>query len=157
MKKHLTFSELTERIFRRLTRKLGLSSTLLAEEQLENVLREDKRQRFIDDIISIRRSGDYFPDYNKPKKYTEYNIVYEVDGVEKSISYETKISCERPQDFVGTDGSVVNAASKWYESIHESKQSIQQECEKKEVEFAEAMNKRYRNLNILMNAFTRIN
>lgn len=106
-----TAREIFSRAFHRLTRKLSLSEKLTAEEQLEYVLREDRRQRFIDDILSIRRSGDYVPDYNKPKKY-----INELPDI--SVKIYTK--CQRPQDFVGEDGSLINACSTWFESIKTS-------------------------------------
>lgn len=147
--KHLTFREITARAFNRISRKLGLTQKLLAEEQLENLLREDKRQRFIADLLSIRQSGQYIPDYNRPKKFTEYQL--------EDVSAETFTSCQRPQDFVGKDGSLINATSNWLNSIREQNQIDLSEKEKKEAEFNEFMAKRYRNLNLIMNSFMKVN
>jgi len=120
MKHKATAKEIFERAFHRITRKLSLSDKLTAEEQLENVLKEDRRQRFIDDILSIRRSGHYVPDYNKPKKHTDYQLVMIKEGVLTCISGNTYTKCERPQDFVGADGSLINAYGSWLANIQET-------------------------------------
>ena len=109
--------EIFTRAFHRLTRKLSLSQRLTAEEQLENVLKEDKRQRFIADVISIRRSGDYVPVYNKPKKHQDYTLTYEADDEIKIVSPETKLGHERPENFLGEDGSQTNAAARWMVAV----------------------------------------
>ena len=111
MKPHPTARELFKRAFDRMTRKLSLSDKLTAEEQLENVLKEDKRQRFITDILSIRQSGHYKPDYNRPKKYTDYKLVVVDNQIEKVISGNTIVKYERPEDFVGKDGSLIKHRS----------------------------------------------
>lgn len=117
MRTKATARELFKRAFDRMTRKLSLSQKLTAEEKLEYVLKEDKRQRFIADILSIRRSGDYVPDYNKPKKFIDYNLVQIKDFEVIPITGETYTSCERPQDFTGEDGSITNAYGAWFAHI----------------------------------------
>ncbi len=120
MKTHPTATELFKRAFDRMTRKLSLSDKLTAEEQLENVLKEDRRQRFIADILSIRQSGHYVPDYNKPKKHTDYKLVVVKDSVETIVSGNTFIKHERPENFVGADGSLINAYGNWFTNIKEA-------------------------------------
>ncbi len=111
MRPKVTARELFSRAFHRMTRKLSLSEKLTAEEQLEYVLREDRRQRFIADILSIRRNGDYVPNYNKPKKYAD--LITDISG-------KTYIKCERPENFIGADGSLINACGTWLMDIKEA-------------------------------------
>ena len=81
-----------------------------AEEKLNALIHEHKHRNLMDDILRIRRSGDYIPNYNRPRLYTDYQLI-RTDGLaEVVVGMNTITSCSRPVDF-GSD------LEKWIVSI----------------------------------------
>lgn len=101
-------------------KKLNLRSEVDDQKTIKRLVEGAKSKNHIDDVLHIRRYGDYVPDYNKPKLYTEYKLVQ--DGVEISGSLVT--SCKRPVDF-GDDYGL------WLNTIHSENRKEQ---ERKEME-----------------------
>jgi hypothetical protein len=66
------------------------------------------KNNILNDVLEIRRRGDYVPDYNKPKLYQEY-VLEGVDGLE--VSKDIFLSQERPED-------CPSDMDKWLETIH---------------------------------------
>lgn len=101
-------------------KKLNLRSEVEDQKTIKRLVEGAKNRNLLDDVLHIRRHGDYIPNYNKPKLYTEYKLIQ--DGVEVSGALVT--SCKRPVDF-GDDYGL------WLNTIHiENKK----EQERKEME-----------------------
>ena len=54
---------------------LGFVYELSAEEKLDAIVSEHKHRSLLDDILRIRRSGDYVPNYNRQRLHTEYQLI----------------------------------------------------------------------------------
>lgn len=166
MRKEVEFIELLKRIKRNIKNMLSSRRELNEKEQLERLKESIKDEQRLLDIKAIRTSGDYIPDYNRPKKYTEYELTYDVVETElyvddkcqphvlekvvtKVISSETKIAYERQIDFIGEDGSTVNALPVWLNYIKEEhlrvveakKLKLEQEEKNKETNYETTMSK----------------
>lgn len=87
---------------------LGFVYELSAEEKLDAIVSEHKHRSLLDDILRIRRSGDYVPNYNRQRLHTEYQLIKKDGSV---INMDVITTCPRPVDF-GTD------LEKWLFSIH---------------------------------------
>lgn len=85
--------------------KLGLFPGTTLEEQLNNILLEQKRRNFLDDITRIRNAGDYIPDYNAAPKFAEYHLT-DKNG---EIKWQPKVSAQPKQKF--------NTMNEWKEAI----------------------------------------
>lgn len=70
-----------------------------AEEKLDAIVNEHKHRSLLDDILRIRRSGDYVPNYNRPRLYTDFQLI---NNKGELINMNTITTCPRPVDF-GTD------------------------------------------------------
>ena len=68
------------------------------------------KNNILNDVLEIRRRGDYVPDYNKPKLYQEYSLK-DKNGVE--ISKNIILSQDRSDDYKGD-------IDKWLRGIHTS-------------------------------------
>jgi hypothetical protein len=81
---------------------MGFSHEPSAEEKLEQFSRDQKHLNLLDRIRAIRTSGDYEPDYNKPKSFTDTQILYKENPLEPYIpvSDQTK-TIPRAVDFDG--------------------------------------------------------
>ena len=77
------------------------------EEKLDAIVNEHKHRSLLDDILRIRRSGDYVPNYNRPRLYTDFQLI---NNKGELINMNTITTCPRPVDF-GTD------LEKWILSI----------------------------------------
>ncbi len=166
MKKEVEFIELLKRMKRNIKNMLSSRRELNEKEQLERLKESIKDEQRLLDIKAIRTSGDYIPDYNKPKKYTEYQLTYDavetelyVDDkhqphiietvVEKVISSQTKVAYEREIDFIGEDGSTVNALPVWLNYIKDEhlrvveakKLKLEQEEKNKQTNYQTIMSK----------------
>lgn len=137
MKQKINIFELWHSIVRNTKDLLYMERELTDNEKLENLKKNNKENQRLLDIKAIRDSGDYVPDYNKPKKYTDYKLFFEatekdlyVDRffrpvfteklITKIVSPETKTNCERPESFVGKDGSFINAVPFWLDAVRKS-------------------------------------
>jgi hypothetical protein len=137
MKAQLTAKDLIFNLKRNFLILLSREVELTDKEKLKNLQDSSKEDQRLKDIKAIRESGDYIPNYNKPKKYTDYQLAYDtkesvlyVDQdlkphvteqvVTKFVSPETKIACERPVDFMREDGSLINAVPRWMEAVRKS-------------------------------------
>jgi len=119
MTKEVEFIELLKRMKRNIKNMLSSRRELNEKEQLERLKESIKDEQRLLDIKAIRTSGDYVPDYNKPKKYTDYKIAIIEDGNERFISSQTKIAYDGTIDFIGEDGRTVNALPVWLNYIKE--------------------------------------
>lgn len=87
------------------------------EKSVERLVIEAKDRNRLQDVLHIRQHGDYKPDYNKPKLYTDFKLL---NNEGEEISGETLTNCPRPVDF-GND------YEKWLNSIHlEHSKTIEQ-------------------------------
>lgn len=133
----LTAKDILHTIRRNFLILLSREVELTDKQKLKNLQESSKEDQRLRDIKVIRESGDYIPDYNKPRKYTDYKLSYEttenelyVDRffnptvtkqvVTKIVSPETKTTCERPENFIGEDGSLLNAVPRWMEAVRKS-------------------------------------
>lgn len=119
--------------------KIGIAMSWIddtsAEERLANLIKEHKHSTLIERIKAIREEGDYIPNYNAPKAYTEIQIMCD----DKPISFATKVSCERPIDF----DNDVKAWKKIVQLSH--KKDLKEEKKKKQqlLDFIEQRTKNY--------------
>lgn len=137
MKAQLTLQDFLHNIKRNAMILLSREVDLTDKEKLKNLQDGSKEEQRLKDIEAIRGSGDYVPDYNRPKKHTDYQLAYDtienvlyVDHnfephitkqiVTKIVSSETKTTCERPVDFIAEDGSIINAVPRWLEAVRKS-------------------------------------
>ncbi len=97
-------------LFHQLSVLVGFVEERNTEEKLNALIHEHKHRSRMDDILRIRRSGDYIPDYNRPRLYTDYQLIRIDDSTEVVVSMNTITSCARPVDF-GSD------LEKWIVSI----------------------------------------
>lgn len=92
---------------RKLFNFLGITSELTAEEKLETFIKNQKQLNLLERLESIRTSGYFVPDYNKPPAFTDVVITFDKSYVsdgkeikkEIPISHHTVTTCERPIDF----------------------------------------------------------
>lgn len=144
--------------WKKISMALSLTTELTPAESLKCIVDDNKHDRLLSDIRSIRTKGDYIPNYNKPKKYTDYRLkrnVWElvkfqlcyIEQVEVSANVIT--SCERAEDFGGD-------VEKWLKTIHSS--YTKEVAEKKDK--AEATQKfweeKQENVNKFMRHFTQV-
>lgn len=136
MRKKMELADLWYALIRNAKDLLYIERELTDKEKLENLKKNNKENQRLLDIKAIRESGDYIPDYNKPKKYTDYKLYYETTENElyvdrfnpivtektitKIVSPEIKTVCQRPQEFIGEDGSIINAVPRWMEAVRKS-------------------------------------
>lgn len=69
------------------------------EQRLKILLNQVKKERLVEDIIAIRRSGDYIPDYNKPQVFLEYDFFYEEFYTVKRLATNVILKCHRTETF----------------------------------------------------------
>lgn len=131
-----------KKIFKKIALALNWTTETSAEEQLANFIKENKQTALINRIKSIRRNGDYIPNYNLPKVHTDIQILCQKtpNGDYEPISSVTKISCERPIDF----GNDVKAWKKIVQIDH--RKSVKEET-KKAKQLQEFLEERQRNYN----------
>lgn len=86
---------------------IGFVQERSAEEKLDAIVNEHKHRSLLDDILRIRRSGDYIPNYNRPRLYTDFQLI---NNKGELINMNTITTCPRPIDF-GSD------LEKWLLSI----------------------------------------
>ena len=137
MRKKMELADLWYAFIRNAKDLLYIERELTDKEKLENLKKNNKEEQRLLDIKAIRESGYYVPNYNKPKKYTDYKLSYETTENElyvdrlfqpiitekiitKIVSPEIKTVCERPENFVGDDGSIINAVPRWMEAVRTS-------------------------------------
>lgn len=109
-----------KRFFKNISIALCLTTDLSADEKLKNLTKEQKTENLIRDIEAIRHSGNYIPDYNKPKLYMDYVLIVDFTFEKKSITSTTLIGADRPQDF----GNDIQA---WFKSIQQdNKNSVEE-------------------------------
>lgn len=154
MAKELEFIEFLRLIRRNIKNLLSSKRELTEKEQLELLKASLKDEQRLLDIKAIRTSGDYVPNYNRPKKYTEYKIAIIEEGVEKFISAETKTAYERPIDFIGKDGSTVNALPIWLNHIKEEHLRV---VEKKKIRLEQEEKNKETNYQIIMSKLMKVN
>jgi len=77
------------------------------DKSIKRLTQEADRNR-LQDILQIRIHGNYKPDYNRPKLYTDFQLF---DNEGEIISGGVKTNCPRPVDF-GDD------YEKWLNAIH---------------------------------------
>ena len=65
------------------------------EEALERLI-NNSAKKILEDVLIIRRRGDYEPDYNKPKLYQNYDLCYK--DTEEVVKKGSTVTCERPKD-----------------------------------------------------------
>ena len=80
---------------------LNFNGESTAEEMLENFIKDQKHLTLLERIKAIRQNSYFMPDYNKPKVFTDINILYKEESSDefKPINYNTITTCERPEDF----------------------------------------------------------
>jgi len=137
MRKKMELADLWYAIIRNAKDLLYIKRELTDKEKLENLKKNNKENQRLLDIKAIRESGGYTPDYDKLKKYTDYKLSYETTENElyvdrffkpiitektitKIVSPEIKTVCERPENFIGADGSIINAVPRWMEAVRTS-------------------------------------
>lgn len=143
--------------------KLALSITveLTPAESLKCIVEDNKHERLLNDIRAIRTKGDYVPDYNKPKKYTDYKLKRKVWEFlsekneyvylgEAQVTANTITTQKRPVEF----GSDIEA---WFKSIRKSFVSIQEEKVQRTEQYHNFIEQRFDSSRRLMNHFTQIN
>ena len=92
---HLTIRDL----IRNALVKLGVIDEIPLDELIKNFIYQQEHKTLLERIEAIRTNSNYIPDYNRPKLYTDVSITYLDNGVEKPISMNTRLACERPIDF----------------------------------------------------------
>jgi hypothetical protein len=136
--------------FKRLSALLNLSGEATAEERLGEFIRDQKHITLLERIKSIRNNSYFTPDYNKPKVYTDA-ILYKEGDEFKPISYETRLSQQRPEDF----GNDIKAWKKFMNRDHK-KATSQEVLEEKEEQFQEMMRSKYEKLQPFFNRMMRV-
>ena len=93
------------------------------------------------------------PDYNKPKVFTDINILYkeENSGEFKPINYNTVTTCERPEDF----GHDFKAWKKFVNRDHK-RNTTSDAILKREEAFQRMMRERYAKLQPFFNRMMRV-
>lgn len=130
--------------FKRIAIALSLINDSTAEEKYETLMKETKHKNLMDDLITIRRLGDYVPDYNKPRLYTEFELVYGDKVVTGNI-----ITMPRPIDFK-------NDYEKWINAVREDNANEELNRKQKQEAYELFLIKRKENFNKVMNLFTRV-
>jgi len=133
-----------------LIKRIGIALSIVNElsdkEKLDNLTKEQKIENLIKDIQSIRRNGNYVPDYNKPKLYMDYLLMD--NG--KIITSATLVAQNRPQDF-GND------VSAWFNAIREEGKKAEENKKLKALQQEQENEKALKVFNIHMNSFLRVN
>ena len=132
---------------------LNLNGESTAKERLEDFIKDQKHVTLLERIKAIRTNSYFIPDYNKPKAFTEIVIMYKANPNEdfKTISHETRVACERPEDF----GNDIKAWKKFMNRDHK-KSTTPEFLKQKEEQFQENMKNKYAKLQPFFNRMMRV-
>lgn len=142
-----------ESFLKRIVAMLNLNGEATARERLEEFIKEQKHSTLLERIRAIRNNSYFMPDYNKPKVFTEVNILYKENSSDefKPISHSIITTCERPEDF----GDDIKAWKKFMNRDHKRATSPEI-LKQKEEQFQTKMREKYSKLQPFFNRMMRV-